>query len=123
MQSYGRCCASPGFFEAFYQRFLASSPIIRAKFAATDLVAQRHLLRAGILNLVLYARGMSDAKLRALGQRHSRAGFDIRPELYELWLDALLQTVREHDREASHEDLVAWREVLGKGIALITSYY
>jgi hemoglobin-like flavoprotein len=123
MQSYGRCCASPGFFDAFYQRFLASSPVIRAKFAATDMLAQKHLLRAGILNLVLHARGMSDAKLRALGQSHSREGFDIRPELYDLWLDALLQTVAEHDREVRAEDLTAWREVLGKGIALIKSCY
>ncbi len=123
MQSYGRCCASPGFFDDFYQRFLASSPVIRAKFAATDMLAQKHLLRAGILNLVLHARGMSDAKLRALGQSHSRGGFDIRPELYDLWLDALLQTVAEHDREVRPEDLTAWREVLGKGIALIKSCY
>ena len=123
MQSYGRCCASLGFFDDFYQRFLASSPVIRAKFAATDMLAQKHLLRAGILNLVLHARGMSDSKLRALGQSHSREGFDIRPELYDLWLDALLQTVAEHDREVRAEDLTAWREVLGKGIALIKSCY
>ena len=123
MQSYGRCCASPGFFDSFYQRFLASSPIIRDKFTATDMVAQKHLLRAGILNLVLHARGMSDSKLRALGHSHSREGFDIRPELYELWLEALLQTVAEHDREAGADELLAWREVLGKGIALIKSYY
>ncbi|MBV2132382.1 globin [Pseudomonas sp. MAP12] len=123
MQSYGRCCASPGFFDSFYQRFLASSPIIRDKFTATDMLAQKQLLRAGILNLVLYARGMPDSKLRDLGHSHSREGFDIRPELYELWLEALLQTVAEHDREAGADDLRAWREVLGKGIALIKSYY
>ncbi|HAB85833.1 MAG TPA: globin, partial [Pseudomonas sp.] len=29
MQSYGRCCASPRFFDDFYATFLASSPAIR----------------------------------------------------------------------------------------------
>ena len=123
MQSYGRCCASPSFFDTFYEHFLASSPAIREKFVHTNMVAQKQLLRAGILNLVLYARGMSDTKLRALGQSHSREGLDIRPELYDLWLDALLLAVREHDRQATQEDLIAWREVLGKGINLIKSFY
>jgi len=123
MQSYGRCCASPAFFDTFYQHFLASSPAIREKFVRTDMAAQKHLLRAGILNLVLYARGMSDTKLRALGQSHSREGFDIRPELYDLWLDSLLLAVKEHDPQASLEDLAAWREVLSKGINVIKSFY
>ena len=123
MQSYGRCCASQSFFDTFYQHFLGSSPAIREKFTKTDMSAQKHLLRAGILNLVLYARGMSDTKLRALGQSHSREGFDIRPELYDLWLDSLLLAVKQHDPEVDVEDLAAWREVLGKGINVIKSYY
>lgn len=81
MQSYGRCCASPRFFDDFYATFLASSPAIREKFARTDMTAQKQLLRAGILNLVLFARGMPDTKLRALGQSHSRAQLDIHTEL------------------------------------------
>ncbi|MCF7201209.1 globin [Pseudomonas oligotrophica] len=123
MQSYGRCCASAGFFDDFYVNFLASSPAVRDKFARTDMAAQKHLLRAGILNLVLFARGMPDTKLRALGQSHSRSGFDIRPELYDLWLAAVLQTVRQHDPNSVKEDLDAWRAVLGKGIEVIKSYY
>ena len=123
MQSYGRCCASPSFFDTFYQHFLASSPTIRDKFGNTDLTAQKHLLRAGILNLVLYARGMPDTKLSALGKSHSREGFDIRPELYDLWVDTLLLAVRQHDLQAADEDLAAWREVLGKGIAVIKSFH
>lgn len=123
MQSYGRCCASTSFFDTFYQHFLASSPAIREKFTQTDMTAQKQLLRAGILNLVLYARGMSDTKLRALGKSHSREGFDIRPELYDLWLDSLMLAVKQHDADASAEDLSAWREVLGKGINLIKSFY
>ncbi len=123
MQSYGRCCASTGFFDDFYRHFLASSPQIRAKFATTDMTAQKHLLRAGIMNLVMYARGMSDSKLRALGASHSRAALDIRPELYDLRLDALLMAVAEHDRDCDAETRDAWRDVMGRGIAVIKSYY
>lgn len=123
MQSYGRCCASPSFFDDFYKTFLNSSPAIREKFVKTDMAAQKHLLRAGILNLVLFARGMPETKLRALGESHSRTGFNIRPELYDIWLDSLLQTIRQHDPELEPADLLAWQETLGKGIDVIKSHY
>ena len=123
MQSYGRCCASADFFDDFYACFLASSPAVREKFVKTDMAAQKHLLRAGILNLVLFARGMPDTKLQALGKSHSRAHLDIRPELYDLWIAALLKTIGQHDAQLEKEDLQAWRVVLNKGIDVIKSHY
>jgi hemoglobin-like flavoprotein len=123
MQSYGRCCASPTFFDDFYRIFLDSSPQIRAHFAKTDMPAQKLLLRQGILNLVMYARGMSDSKLRALGESHSRSRLDIRPELYDLWLDALLMTIASHDPQCNESIRSAWREVLNKGISVIKAGY
>ncbi|PTS85409.1 globin [Pseudomonas sp. HMWF032] len=123
MQSYGRCCASPDFFDSFYRHFLASSPQVREKFTHTEMGGQKQLLRQGILNLVMHARGMPDSKLRALGESHSRAKLDIRPELYDLWLEALLLTIGEHDKQCTAEIRQAWREVLNKGIAIIKAGY
>ncbi|WXL25032.1 globin [Ectopseudomonas mendocina] len=123
MQSYGRCCASADFFDSFYRHFLASSPQIRDKFTATDMSAQKLLLRQGILNLVMYSRGMPDTKLRALGESHSRFKLDIRPELYDLWIDALLAAISEHDKDYSIEIRQAWVEVLNKGINVIKAGY
>ncbi|MBF7730946.1 globin [Pseudomonas sp. N040] len=123
MQSYGRCCASATFFDDFYRHFLASSPEIRERFAQTDMPAQKQLLRQGILNLVMFARGMPDTKLRALGQSHSRAGLNIRPELYSLWLDALMLTIAEHDKQYDDKVRLAWREVLNKGVDVIKAGY
>ncbi|MCJ0971774.1 globin [Pseudomonas sp. PS1] len=123
MQSYGRCCASDGFFDDFYATFLASSPAVRAKFANTDMTAQKQLLRAGIMNLVLFARGMPDTKLQALGKSHSREHLNISPDLYDLWLTALLQTIGRHDGKLTPTDLQAWRAVLIKGIEVIKSHY
>ena len=123
MQSYGRCCASASFFDDFYASFLASSPAVREKFVRTDMAAQQQLLRAGILNLVLFARGMPDSKLQALGKSHSRSHLDIRPELYDLWVAALLKTIGQHDPQLEKQDVQAWRAVLNKGIDVIKSHY
>ncbi|TWI54269.1 hypothetical protein IQ22_02132 [Pseudomonas duriflava] len=123
MQSYGRCCASPDFFDNFYRRFLASSPLIQEKFLNTDMTAQKALLRQGIMNLVMVARGMPDTKLRALGESHSRQRMDIRPELYVFWIEALLATIQTHDPQCDETILASWREVLGEGIRVITTEY
>lgn len=122
-QSYGRCCCKEQFFIDFYNFFMDSSQEIRKLFVNTDMKAQRHLLRNGLLQLILYARGMSDRKLRALGESHSRKGYNIRPEWYTLWLDALIKTVRQHDAEYTPELGDAWRRVLMSGINVIRDAY
>lgn len=122
-QSYGRCCNSSSFFDDFYATFLASSPEVTAKFVNTDMTAQKHLLRAGILNLVLYARGLPPTKLKALAASHSREKLDIQPHLYNYWMDSLLQTIRIHDTQSDPACLEAWRRVLSKGIEVIKGGY
>src|SRR5690554_1061651 len=122
-QSYGRCCRKDEFFVDFYDFFMASSEAIRARFANTDMPAQRHLLRNGVMQIILVARGMSDRKLRDLGESHSRKRMDIKPEWYALWEEALLKTVRAHDSEWTPELQQAWREVLKPGIDLIRGAY
>ena len=123
MQSYGRCCASATFFDDFYQRFLQSSPEVRAKFTNTDMPAQKLLLRQGILNLVLFSRGLPPTKLQALARSHSRDKLDIQPHLYTYWIDALIRTVEQHDKQANAETARAWREVLNKGVEVIQAGY
>ncbi len=122
-QSYGRCCRKDEFFVDFYDFFMSSSDTIRNRFLKTDMEAQRHLLRNGIMQLILHARGMSDRKLRALGESHNRNHYDIKPEWYTLWLEALLKTVRQHDPDYTPELGKAWREVLNPGIDLIRGAY
>ena len=111
-QSYGRCCRNDAFFIDFYDYFMSSSEVIKNRFINTDMAAQRHLLRNGIMQLILHARGMSDRKLRALGESHNRSHYDIKPEWYELWLSSLLKTVRKHDPEHTQALESAWVEVL-----------
>ena len=123
MQSFGRCCVSAAFFDDFYRTFLASSSEVRTKFEQTDMPAQKLLLRQGILNLVLYARGLPPTKLQALAASHSRDKMNIEPHLYDFWLDALLTTIATHDGAFTKEIDAAWRGVLREGIDLIRAGY
>ena len=122
-QSYGRCCKSPRFFEDFYQNFMGSSDAIRERFVDTDMSAQYHLLRSGLLWMIMSARGMPDTKLQDLGKSHSRTGYNIPPQWYNLWLDALLLTVASHDPDYSGELEGQWKSVLLPSIEKIRSKY
>ncbi|MGC8119642.1 globin domain-containing protein [Marinobacter sp. VGCF2001] len=122
-QSYGRCCRKDDFFVDFYDFFMSSSEAIKNRFLNTDMTAQRHLLRNGVMQIILAARGMSDRKLRDLGESHSRHKLDIKPEWYDFWEEALLKTVRLHDPDFTPELRQAWREVLKPGIDLIRGAY
>lgn len=122
-QSYGRCCNRDEFFVDFYDHFMSSSEAIKNRFVNTDMAAQRHLLRNGVLQLILTARGMPDRKLKALGESHNRSNYNIQPEWYSLWLDSLMKTVRRHDPEYTKDLEKAWKDVLTPGIDLIRGAY
>ena len=124
--SLRRCNSSRGFLDRFYETFLASSPAVRMKFDGTDLVRQKRALRASLHLMVLAAedeRNGPERYLRGFAARHSRAQLDIGAELYDLWLDSILDAVRVHDPEFGPEVEKAWEAVMTVGIKYLLSHY
>ncbi|PIB36768.1 hypothetical protein BFP72_15850 [Reichenbachiella sp. 5M10] len=116
--SYGRCAVSPKFFEDFYDDFMDSSPLIRARFENTDMEAQRALLRHGLSHLIMYAAGSHAAgmKVDRLADSHAKGKLDIQPWMYRHWIDSLLRTVQNHDRKADDLLLLVWKETVQHGV-------
>jgi hypothetical protein len=61
--------------------------------------------------------------LERIVPRHSRSGLGIGPHLYDLWLDCLIQAVRECDPLFGEETERAWHRVMRVGIELLKSRY
>ena len=61
--------------------------------------------------------------LERLAKLHSRAELDIKPELYDLWLDRLVQAVKEFDPMFDMEIETAWRRTPQPGIEFMKSRY
>ena len=120
LASFGRCRASAGFLEAFYERFVASSEEIRAKFAGTDMKRQVRMLEDSLFVIAVAVQGeegsLARGDLPRIAARHSRNDLDIRPGLYDLWLECLIDTARSHDPQFSPELEAAWRDTLAFGI-------
>jgi len=124
--SLGRCTASPRFLDRFYENFLASSPKVKEKFAGTDFVHQKRALRGSFHLMLLVAdneRSDPGRYLRDLAAQHGKRQMDINADLYDLWLDSLIATVREIDPEFTPEVEDAWERVMMVGIHYMLSHY
>jgi hemoglobin-like flavoprotein len=123
--SYGACCLSPTFFDDFYDAFLASSSVIAGKFVNTDMAKQKRLLRDGISFMIMYFNGTAVGRMKVekLGESHSQGRMDIKPQWYDLWVNALVKTVAKHDPKFSPAADRAWRAVLARGIDAMRSQY
>ncbi len=103
------------FFVRFYEHFLDSSPAVRALFATTDMPRQVTMLRRSTYELVtFYVTGVLGEPLRRIAQVHQH--LNLTPELYDVWLDALVATVHEFDDQCDELTEYAWRLAMSPGI-------
>ena len=124
--SLRRCNADPDFLDRFYERFLRSSPKVREKFLGTDFIRQKRMLQASLQLLLVAAQDDSKRPtpyLDEVAARHSASQMAIGAELYDLWLDSLLATVREVDPSWGPEVEQAWETVMTVGISYLVSRY
>lgn len=112
------------FFDAFYDRFIASSPLVKEKFQNVDMNAQKTMLRQSLAYLPnMFVMNKIPDHLVSIGQKHDRSHADIPPHLYGLWLESLIETVKEFDPRYDDDIELAWRLVCSQGIAFMTFMY
>ncbi len=112
------------FFECFYDYFLESSPRIREKFKETAMENQHKMLKKSFYSLlVFYGSNQADDYLIKIAQKHDSAHFDIHPDLYDIWLDTLMTTLRNFDPKFENDVELAWRLVLSPGITYMKFKY
>lgn len=109
------------FFDEFYELFTASSPDVAEKFRHTDMAAQKRMMKQSLIHLLnLFATKRVPDGLTEIARKHSKRGADIPAELYQLWLECLIATVKKTDPRFSDDVELAWRMVCSQGIAFMT---
>lgn len=95
------------------------------KFATTDFARQKEALRLSLRMMAMASVGgdAADLYLEYIARHHDRHHLNIEPEYYDLWLEALVDTVRECDPEFDATVEQAWRSVLRYGIDYMISHY
>lgn len=111
------------FFKRFYERFSESAEI-REKMAGVDLKRQYGALRRSLLLMLeFFVNKRAGEQLRQIAFRHNHKGLDIRPHMYDLWLVALIDTVKKMDPQQDRDVLLAWKLVLSVGITFLKDAY
>ena len=123
--SLGRCHANPDFITRFYELFVAASPEAAEKFKDTDLERQSRAMSSSLYALTLIIEGGKAAilYLDKIARQHGRDNLDIHPELYDVWLECLIETVSEFDPQYSDEVERLWRDAMAFGIKFMQSRY
>ena len=112
------------FFQRFYENFLGSSAQVRSKFASTDMERQVAVLQKGMYHLIAFYLTRQDNEfLRNIADTHAKPHYDIPPQLYDLWLDAVIETVAVRDPEFSDDLELAWQIVMMPGIQYMKHHY
>jgi hemoglobin-like flavoprotein len=122
--SLTRCTSNPLFLERFYDLFLSSSEAVKEKFKHTDFKKQRRMLQASFYMLMLAAGGKPETRghLERLAEIHGQNGHDIPPQMYQTWLDCLIQAVKESDPRFTPETETVWRQMMTRGIEFMIDH-
>ena len=123
--SYLRCVVSDqdGFFRRFYQLFIAADPEISKMFSNTNMDRQISLLQESLLHMIDFSNSkVANERMRQVAIYHGSTEMNIPVHMFDLWMDRLVATVREHDTRFNAHIEMAWRVSLAPGIAFIKAH-
>lgn len=109
------------FIQRFYEIFMAKSPEIAQLFKNTNMAVQKTMLHDSLHYLLnYYDSGVPNVPLNHIREIHGEGGLNIPDRLYELWLDSLIEAVKDKDPQFNRDVEQAWRRVMAPGIEYMT---
>ena len=112
------------FLDYFYESFLKTSPKIARLFKNTSMHSQKLLLKKSIEELLnFYHDRTVKQHLLQIGQIHGENMLNISPEMYDIWIDTLMETIKKYDPEFIPKVELAWRVTLSPGICYMKFSY
>ena len=112
------------FFDYFYSLFLASSPDVRAAFKNTDMEKQKKMLKRSLLYSINFIENKNNFhSMERIAISHSRKHHNIKPHLYDLWMDCMVASVECFDPKFDCDVELAWRLAFSPGITYMKYQY
>ena len=117
--SLDRVLAKNDFFDLFYERFMARSAEVAAKFEGFDIARIKRLLRDAFYLKMMASDGnlRAAARLRTMADRHAELG--ITRAMHDTWLETLLSVVADRDPQFDVGVERSWREVTRIGMDIM----
>jgi hemoglobin-like flavoprotein len=124
-ESFGRATVSGQLIDKFYEIFLNSHPDVKPRFAKTDFVQQKKLLRRGISLAIMFADNNPVGRdgIARIRESHSKARLNIPPSLYKYWLESFIKALSLCDQQFGPQLELLWRKTLQKTIDFVVEGY
>ncbi len=89
------------------------------------MATQKLMLQESLAHMENFfaTKGEADGPIEKVSRIHSKAEKNIKPHLYDLWLECLIDTVRDYDSEFNQDVELAWRMVMASGITFMKFKY
>ncbi len=112
-----------GFFKHFYNKLINTDPQIAALFSNTDMDRQVKMLMQSMTHITSFAATMeSNAEINKIATIHGKDKLNLPTEMYDTWLECLIDTVKEHDPEFNSQVETAWRIIMSPGLEYMKSF-
>jgi len=127
-ESYQRALAfrdeGPQFLDRFYEIFFSKSPEIAELFETTHMGAQKTMLQDSLFYMRdFFIHRTANDYMERVAKVHGKAGRNARPELYDVWLESLIEAARECDPVFTDDIELAWKIALSPGITYMKHMY
>ena len=119
--SFQICASDPLFLDRFYKVFFSSSEEIKEKFKHTDMKKQKKVLLKS-LAYMMNARS-NPGLISATAVNHDKKHLNISPHLYGIWLNSMVEAVKQSDTRFNQQIEDAWRKTMQPGIDLMIKKY
>lgn len=120
-ESLARCAKDGRYLDTFYRLFFQNRPLLQRKFAGVDMAEQKRKLAQTLpqfLRLPLLSADSPEVTQAVEKHRHAHRGGGS-SATYDLWIDTVCQTFRQHD--ALYSDTVdrELRERLAMAVEIV----
>ncbi len=119
--SLDRATANPVFLDAFYDNFMSSSDDIPLYFKHTDMGRLKRKLKSSLHMMTLLVDQSPGVEMYVSHLSRVHDSYQIPASLYSVWLNTLIEAVDRCDPLFNAQMEKIWRDVLGRGIAIMAA--
>ena len=109
------------FLDRFYDSFFSSSEEVKSRFVNTNMETQKKVLIKS-LAYMMFAKTRPEV-FSATAIKHDKKHLNIKPHLYTIWLDSMIDAVKLTDKEFNEHTEIAWRQTMQPGIDYMIKTY
>lgn len=112
-----------GFYKRFFHKLYDADSHIANLFANTGIDRCIKMLIQSMSQMLYYASTKHPNKqIKNIANMHGQEGLSLTSNYYDIWLECMIETIRETDPQFNEDIETAWRCMMLPGVTYLKSY-